>query len=114
MTNGKSLKKIDCYHQDSNQGPSLVASDALTTELWCSCHPSRDRSTFSSDYYYYYFPFVSFPQTSEDFMTWGSPRARVYVKCLGTVRAASHPPVWIHRKCELRNLKKNVEQSLLG
>ena len=23
-----------------------------------------------------------------------------------TVRAASHPPVWIHRKCELRSLKK--------
>ena len=23
-----------------------------------------------------------------------------------TVRAASHPPVWIHRKCELQSLKK--------
>ena len=23
-----------------------------------------------------------------------------------TVRAASHPPVWIHRKCELRSLRK--------
>ena len=33
---GKSEEKIDCHHQDSNQGPSLVASDALTTELWCS------------------------------------------------------------------------------
>ena len=22
------------------------------------------------------------------------------------MRAASHPPVWIHRKCELRSLKK--------
>ena len=28
----KSEEKIDCHHQDSNQGPSLVASDALTTE----------------------------------------------------------------------------------
>ena len=46
----KSEEKIDCHHQDSNQGPSLVASDALTTELWCSRHPSRDRSTFSSDF----------------------------------------------------------------
>ena len=27
----KSEEKIDCHHQDSNQGPSLVASDALTT-----------------------------------------------------------------------------------
>ena len=43
-------QKIDRHHQDSNQGPSLVASDALTTELWCSRHPSRDRSTFSSDF----------------------------------------------------------------
>ena len=25
----KSEEKIDCHHQDSNQGPSLVASDAL-------------------------------------------------------------------------------------
>ena len=32
----KSEEKIDCHHQDSNQGPSLVATDALTTELWCS------------------------------------------------------------------------------
>ena len=32
----KSEEKIDCHHQDLNQGPSLVASDALTTELWCS------------------------------------------------------------------------------
>ena len=39
-------------------------------------------------------------------MTWGSPRASLYVKCVGTVRAASHPPVWIHRKCELLSLKK--------
>ena len=46
----KSEEKIDWHHQDSNQGPSLVASDALTTELWCSRHPSRDRSTFSSDF----------------------------------------------------------------
>ena len=46
----KSEEKIDCHHQDSNQGPSLVASDALTTELWCSRHPSRDCSTFSSDF----------------------------------------------------------------
>ena len=45
-----SEEKIDCHHQDSNQGPSLVASDALTTELWCSRHPSRGRSTFSSDF----------------------------------------------------------------
>ena len=44
----KSEEKIDCHHQDLNQGPSLVASDALTTELWCSRHPSRDCSTFSS------------------------------------------------------------------
>ena len=36
----KSEEKIDCHHQDSNQGPSLVASDALTTELWCSRHLS--------------------------------------------------------------------------
>ena len=46
----KSEEKIDCHHQDSNQGPSLVASDALTTELWCSRHPSRGRSTFFSDF----------------------------------------------------------------
>ena len=46
----KSEEKIDCHHQDSNQGPSLVASDALTTELWCSRYPSRGRSTFSSDF----------------------------------------------------------------
>ena len=33
---GKCLKKkSDCPHQDSNQGPSLEASDALTTELRC-------------------------------------------------------------------------------
>ena len=41
-------------------------------------------------------------------MTWGSPRASLYVKRVGTVRAASHPPVWIHRKCELRSLKKTL------
>ena len=41
-------------------------------------------------------------------MTWGSPRASLYVKCVGTVRAASHPPVWIHRMCELRSLKKTL------
>ena len=35
----RSEEKIDCHHQGSNQGPSLVASDALTTELWCSRHP---------------------------------------------------------------------------
>ena len=46
----KSEEKIDCHDQDSIQGPSLVASHALTTELWCSRHPSRDRSTFSSDF----------------------------------------------------------------
>ena len=46
----KSEEEIDCHHQDSNQGPSLVASDALTTELWCTRHPSRGRSTFSSDF----------------------------------------------------------------
>ena len=46
----KSEEKIYCHQQDSNQGPSLVASDALTTELWCSRHPSRGRSTFSSDF----------------------------------------------------------------
>ena len=38
----KSEEKIDCHHQDSNQGPSLVASDALTTELWCSLVSSED------------------------------------------------------------------------
>ena len=27
--------------------------------------------------------FVSFPQTSQYFMTWGSPRASLYVKCVG-------------------------------
>ena len=43
-------EKIDCHQQDSNQGPSLEASDALTSELWCSCHPSRDRSTISPDF----------------------------------------------------------------
>ena len=32
----KSEEKIDFHHQDSNQGPSLIASDALTTELRCS------------------------------------------------------------------------------
>ena len=41
-------------------------------------------------------------------MTWGSPRVSLYVKCVGTVRAASHLPVWIHRKCELRSLKKTL------
>ena len=47
----KSEEKIDCHHQDSNKGPSLVASDALTTELWCSSYPSRDRrSEFFSDF----------------------------------------------------------------
>ena len=46
----KSEEKIDRHHQDSNQGPSLAASDALTTELWCSRHPSRGCSTFSSDF----------------------------------------------------------------
>ena len=45
--NGKKSEEKLTHHQDSNQGPSLEASDALTTELWCSCHPSRDRSTFS-------------------------------------------------------------------
>ena len=33
MQMGKSEEIIDCHHQDSNQGPSLEASDALTTEL---------------------------------------------------------------------------------
>ena len=47
-------------------------------------------------------------KTSKYFMTWGSPRASLYVKCVGTVRAASHPPVWIHRKCELRSLRKTL------
>ena len=42
----KSEEKIDCHHQDLNQRPSLVASDALTTELWCSRH-----------YYFYYYYF---------------------------------------------------------
>ena len=46
----KSEQIIDCHHQDSNHGPSLVAGDALTAELWYSRHPSRDRSTFSSDF----------------------------------------------------------------
>ena len=46
-------------------------------------------------------------------MTWGSPRASLYVKCVGTVRAASHPPVWIHRKCELRSLKKTLNSLCL-
>ena len=32
----KSEERIDCHHQDSNQEPSLEASDALTTELWYS------------------------------------------------------------------------------
>ena len=54
----KSEEKIDCHHQDSNQGPSLVASDALTTELWCSRHPSRGRSTFSSDFIIYFYIFI--------------------------------------------------------
>ena len=45
----QSEEEIDCHHQDSNQGPSLVASDAVTTELWCRHHPSRDRLKFSSD-----------------------------------------------------------------
>ena len=46
----KSEERMDCHHQDSNQGPSLVPSVALTTELWLSRHPSRGRSTFSSDF----------------------------------------------------------------
>ena len=29
----KSEEKIDCHHQDSNQGPSLVANDALTINV---------------------------------------------------------------------------------
>ena len=59
-------------------------------------------SIFSSDC----FLFVSFPQNQLIFYDLGLPRASLYVKCVGTVRAASHPPVWIHRKCELRSLKK--------
>ena len=39
-------------------------------------------------------------------MTWGFPCASLYVKCVGTVKAESHPPVWILRKCELQSLKK--------
>ena len=71
------------------------------------CHGSMATYTITKELTYFLLTmFVSFPQTSEDVMTWGSPRARVYVKCVGTVRAASHPPVWIHRKCELRSLKK--------
>ena len=34
----RSEEEIDCHHQDSNQGRSLEADAALTTELWCSCH----------------------------------------------------------------------------
>ena len=33
---GKSEEKIDCHHQNSDQGSLLVASDALATELWCN------------------------------------------------------------------------------
>ena len=43
-------EQIDCHHEDSNQGPLLVASDAVTTELWCRRHPSRDCPAFSSDF----------------------------------------------------------------
>ena len=68
-------------------GPLNEALESVTTEpVGALSHTPTDPSQF--------------------LMTWGSPRARVYVKCVGTVRAASHPPVWIHRKCELRSLKK--------
>ena len=59
-----------------------------------------------SQFFLQTFPVCLFP--SKPVMTWGSPRASLYVKCVGTVRAASHPPVWIHRKCELRSLKKTL------
>ena len=42
----RSEEKIDCHHQDSNHGPSPVASDALTTELRCSRQPSNIFSDF--------------------------------------------------------------------
>ena len=36
MQTEKSLKKkIDCHHQDSNEGSSLEAGDVPITELWC-------------------------------------------------------------------------------
>ena len=73
----KSEEKIDCHHQDSNQGPSLVASDALTTELWCSRHPSRDCSTFSSDFVTHTscvcFFFFSFFSVYSFYQAWAIP-----------------------------------------
>ena len=35
------------------------------------------------NFFFRLFPFVSFPQISQYFMTWGSPRASLYVKCVG-------------------------------
>ena len=33
-------ERIDCHHQDSNQGPSHMASDALP-KLWCNRHHQK-------------------------------------------------------------------------
>ena len=65
------------------------------------------------NYFFTLFQFVSFLQTSEYFRTWGSTHANLHVKCVGTVRAASYPPVWIHRECELLSLKNKEWWSMV-
>ena len=50
-----------------------------------------------------------YPPTPTERLGAHEPQAyRVHAPVVNTVRAASHPPVWIHRKCELRSLKKTL------
>ena len=83
-------------HHSSVVRASLATSEGPWFESWWW------QSIFSSD-----FSRLSLSLKPVNILWLGAPRVLVCTWSVWvTVRAASHPPVWIHRKCELRSLKK--------
>ena len=83
-------------HHSSVVRASLATSEGPFFESW------RWQSIFSSD-----FSRLSLSLKPVNILWLGVLRVLVCTWSVWvTVRAASHPPVWIHRKCELRSLKK--------
>ena len=60
------------------------------------------------------FPFASFPQTSQYVMTWDSPRASLYVKCVGYSEGCVPPACVDSQEVWVMKSEENVERSLLG
>ena len=100
------------YKQTTLNGLCLDDDYTIAQRLehrWLQARVPGSSPGGDSQFFLQTFPVCLFPSKSVNILWLGAPRVLVCTWSVWvTVRAASHPPVWIHRKCELRSLKKTL------